>query len=99
MQEYGGGDGLYVLWKRPSQAGYSYQSDEVGGTTTTTTNYTTSYRGPKVYWFTQSVFDNMTTSNWSTQTPLQYFPVAITSGNASLNIKYVIVGNLTLSSQ
>ena len=36
MQEYSGGDGLYVLWKRPSQSGYSYQSDEVGGTTTTT---------------------------------------------------------------
>jgi hypothetical protein len=36
MQEYGGGEGLYVIWKRPSQSGYSYQSDEVGGTTTTT---------------------------------------------------------------
>ena len=99
MQEYQGGDGLYVYWKRPSQSGYSYQSDEVGGTTTTTTTYSTSYRGPKIYWFTQSVFDNMTTSNWSTQTPLQYFPVAVTTGNASLNIKYVVVGNLSLSSQ
>ena len=36
MQEYSGGDGLYVIWKRPSQSGYSYQSDEIGGTTTTT---------------------------------------------------------------
>jgi hypothetical protein len=36
MQEYGGGDGLYVNWKRPSQSWYSYQSDEIGGTTTTT---------------------------------------------------------------
>jgi len=36
MQEYGGGDGLLVYWKRPSQAGYSLQTDEVGGTTTTT---------------------------------------------------------------
>lgn len=36
MQEYNGGDGLYVNWKRPSQSGYSYQSDEIGGTTTTT---------------------------------------------------------------
>lgn len=99
MQEYGGGDGLYVYWKRPSQSTYSLQTDEVGGTTTTTTTNTTSYRGPKVYWFTQSVFDSMTTSNWSSQTPLQYFPVAVTSGNSSLNIKYVIVGNLSLSSQ
>ena len=36
MQEYGGGEGLYVNWKRPSQSGYSYQSDEIGGITTTT---------------------------------------------------------------
>jgi hypothetical protein len=36
MQEYGGGDGLLVNWKRPSQAGYLLQTDEVGGTTTTT---------------------------------------------------------------
>ena len=36
MQEYGGGDGLLVYWKRPSQAGYSLQTDEVGTTTTTT---------------------------------------------------------------
>jgi hypothetical protein len=99
MQEYGGGDGLLVNWKRPSQSTYSLQTDEVGGTTTTTTTYTTSYRGPKVYWFTQTVFDNMTTSNWSSQTPLRYFPVTITTGNASLNIKYIVVGNLTLSSQ
>jgi hypothetical protein len=39
MQEYGGGDGLYVYWKRPSQSGYSYQSDEIGGTTTTTSSW------------------------------------------------------------
>ena len=36
MQEYGGGEGLYVNWKRPSQSGYSYQSSEVGTSTTTT---------------------------------------------------------------
>jgi hypothetical protein len=36
MQEYGGGDGLLVNWKRPSQSAYSYQSDEVGVATTTT---------------------------------------------------------------
>ena len=40
MQEYGGGDGLLVNWKRPSQAGYSLQTDEVGGTTTTTSAWT-----------------------------------------------------------
>jgi hypothetical protein len=36
MQEYGGGDGLLVYWKRPSQGGYSLQTNEIGGTTTTT---------------------------------------------------------------
>lgn len=36
MQEFQGGDGLLVYWKRPSQGGYSLQTDEVGGTTTTT---------------------------------------------------------------
>lgn len=30
MQEYGGGDGLAVIWKRPSQAGYSLQPSELG---------------------------------------------------------------------
>lgn len=30
MQEYGGGDGMAVVWKRPSQAGHSLQSAEVG---------------------------------------------------------------------
>lgn len=40
MQEYGGGDGLLINWKRPSQSGYSLQTDEVGGTTTTTSAWT-----------------------------------------------------------
>lgn len=40
MQEYGGGDGLLVHWKRPSQAGYSLQTNEIGGTTTTTSAWT-----------------------------------------------------------
>jgi len=36
MQEYGGGDGLAVVWKRPSQSTYSLQTDEIGVSTTTT---------------------------------------------------------------
>lgn len=36
MQEYGGGDGLAVVWKRPSQSVYSLQTDEIGVSTTTT---------------------------------------------------------------
>lgn len=37
MQEYGGGDGLYLYWKRPSQSTYSLQPDEIGQSSTTTT--------------------------------------------------------------
>lgn len=37
MQEYAGGDGLVVYWKRPSQVSYSLQSDEIGQSSTTTT--------------------------------------------------------------
>jgi len=40
MQEYSGGDGLLVYWKRPSQTGYSLQTDEVGTVTTTSTAWT-----------------------------------------------------------
>jgi hypothetical protein len=29
MQEYNGGEGLYVVWKRPSQSSYSLQLDEI----------------------------------------------------------------------
>jgi len=36
MQEYGGGDGLFVVWRRPSQSGFAYQSTEVGTPTTST---------------------------------------------------------------
>lgn len=36
MQEYGGGEGLAVVWKRPSQGNYSLQTDEIGTATTTT---------------------------------------------------------------
>jgi len=40
MQEYGGGDGLLIHWKRPSQSAYFHQSDEVGVSTTTTSAWT-----------------------------------------------------------
>ncbi len=30
MQEYGGGDGLIVQWKRPSQSTWNVQTDEIG---------------------------------------------------------------------
>ena len=34
MQEYGGGDGLILRWKRPSQSAYSLQTDEIGVSST-----------------------------------------------------------------
>lgn len=40
MQEYGGGDGMFLIWKRPSQSTYSYQAAEVGIATTTTSAWT-----------------------------------------------------------
>jgi hypothetical protein len=43
MQEYGGGDGLYVYWKRPSQSSYSLQTDEIGIATTTTSAWALDY--------------------------------------------------------
>jgi len=62
MQEYGGGEGLYVNWKRPSQSGYSYQSSEIGTVTTTTSSWTldaTSYTNSSGYYS----FSRTTTSN------------------------------------
>ena len=43
MQEYGGGDGLIVRWKRPSQSSYSLQLSEVGTTSSTWTTQGTKY--------------------------------------------------------
>jgi hypothetical protein len=40
MQEFGGGEGLIVVWKRPSQSTYSLQTSELGGATTTSTTTT-----------------------------------------------------------
>ena len=40
MQEYGGGEGLAVVWKRPSQSTYSLQVAELGTTTINTSAWT-----------------------------------------------------------
>ena len=40
MQEYGGGEGLAVVWKRPSQSTYSLQAAELGTVTTNTSAWT-----------------------------------------------------------
>ncbi|TCJ17737.1 T9SS type A sorting domain-containing protein [Flaviaesturariibacter flavus] len=40
MQEYGGGDGMSVTWKRPSQNTFAFQTDEFGGCAGTPVTYT-----------------------------------------------------------
>jgi len=40
MQEFGGGDGLAVVWKRPGQSTYSLQTSELGVLTPTFTPWT-----------------------------------------------------------
>jgi hypothetical protein len=40
MQEYGGGDGLAVVWRRPGQSTYSLQTSELGILTPTFTPWT-----------------------------------------------------------
>ena len=40
MQEYGGGDGLAVVWKRPNQSTYSLQTSELGVLAPTFTPWT-----------------------------------------------------------
>jgi hypothetical protein len=43
MQEYGGGEGLAVVWKRPGQSTYSLQTSELGVVTTSAWTLDTSY--------------------------------------------------------
>lgn len=43
MQEYGGGEGLAVVWKRPGQTTYSLQASELGVVTTSAWALDTSY--------------------------------------------------------
>jgi len=40
MQEYGGGDGLAVVWRRPNQSSHSLQTSEIGVLTTTMGSWT-----------------------------------------------------------
>jgi len=43
MQEYAGGDGLIVQWSRPSQGGYSLQTNEIGIASTSWVSQGTKY--------------------------------------------------------
>lgn len=59
MQEYGGGDGLAVAWKRPSQSSLTLQTDEIGVATTTTSawvlNITSNTNSSGYYSFSRTV--------------------------------------------
>lgn len=91
MQEFGGGDGLAVVWRRPSQGSYSLQLDEIVSNSTT-------YYGPKVDWYLKTQLDNTNPSSWSTINSATSFSVPVTSGAYTLNLKYVVKGNTALSS-
>jgi hypothetical protein len=91
MQEFGGGDGLAVAWKRPSQGSYSIQPDEIMATST-------SYYGPKVEWFLKSQLDNTNPSSWLGINSSNLFPISVSSGAYTLNLKYIVKGNTALSS-
>ena len=91
MQEYGGGDGLSFAWRRPSQSSFSIQPDEIATTVS-------SYYGPRVDWFRSETINGLTVNNWSSTNPQTSFPVTVTSGPFTLNLKYVVSGNTALSS-
>ena len=97
MQEYGGGDGLLVNWKRPSQAGYSLQTDEIGGTTTTTSA-----------WVLQATSTTSTLGAYSFSTPsgtgvefyITFNPPALTIPVLSDGtlINSIVIGNAAIKS-
>lgn len=91
MQEYGGGDGLSFAWRRPSQSSLSIQPDEIATTVS-------SYYGPRVDWFRSETINGLTVNNWNSTNPQTSFPLNVTSGPFTLNLKYVVSGNTALSS-
>ena len=97
MQEYQGGDGLYVLWKRPSQSSYSYQSTEVGTVTTTTSAWTldaTAYTNSTGYYS----FSRPTTTNtqWYIQVDAPTRIQAYTNTDIQA-ISNIILGKTTIN--
>jgi len=97
MQEYAGGDGLYLIWKRPSQSGYSYQSDEVGGTTTTTSAWaldaTSNTTSAGYYSFSRAV---VTGNEWYIQMDLPVLVQLLTTTDG-LSVNNNILGKSTIN--
>jgi hypothetical protein len=59
---------------------------------------TTSYFGPRVDFFTETQFSQLSKNNWSTFQVNKFFPVSVTTGNFTLNFKYLVRGNVGISS-
>ena len=97
MQEYSGGDGLYLIWKRPSQSAYSYQSSEVGTVTTTTSSWTldaTAYTNSSGYY----AFSRTTTAStqWYIQVDVPTRIQAYTSTDIE-TVSNIILGKSTVN--
>ena len=97
MQEYSGGDGLYLIWRRPSQSVYSYQSSEVGTVTTTTSSWTldaTAYTNSSGYY----AFSRTTTAStqWYIQVDVPTRIQAYTSTDIE-TVSNIILGKSTVN--
>ena len=97
MQEYSGGDGLYLIWRRPSQSAHSYQSSEVGTVTTTTSSWTldaTAYTNSSGYY----AFSRTTTAStqWYIQVDVPTRIQAYTSTDIE-TVSNIILGKSTVN--
>ena len=68
QQEWGGGEGLAVVWKRPSQGSYSIQPDEIPGCTGTPTSFTITVNPTP----TVNVVSNQTVCNGGTTAAVSF---------------------------
>lgn len=58
-----------------------------------------SYFGADVLWFTKTNFDAMTPNNWASYSSASNFMVSVANENKNIELKYIIRGNNTISSQ
>ena len=81
MQEYGGGEGLAVVWRRPSGGSYTIWTSELAGTTTWSSwsLYTTLYTNSSGY-----VYSNYTTTN------AEYYFIIETPSSVSYSTENII---------
>jgi hypothetical protein len=52
----------------------------------------------EVFWYTASNFNSMTISNFNSFTPVEFFVINFTTSSVILNIKYIVKGDVDLSS-